>query len=272
MTAEHTLDATGVFLSEETGVRLAVVLAPVIHRVTLSPSTNLLFLEAEHITRGSAVFWCCVNGVAHSRADVVADGLAECSLPDDIPGGALLIELSLSGGACINASAFLYAPPPSPVVRRVVPSAARESAGALVSVIGENFVAGEALLCAFGRVRSVRVAAEFLSASLVRCAVPRHGFGNVSVHVSNDGADLGESAGSFLFSDGAMVSSILPSRIPTQGGVAITILGHGFVPPSFPISVEGARVECDVVNRSLNPKPYTLNPEPPKSQTLNPEP
>ena len=248
-TAEHNLDATGVLLS--------VVLSPVIHRVTLSPSTNLLFLEADHITQGSALFWCCVNGVAHSRAHVVAHGLAECTVPFDLPGGALLVELSLSGGAeCINASAFLYAPPPSPVVRRVVPSAARgeaeahASAGALVSVIGENFVEGGALMCAFGRVRSVSVAAEYVSASLVRCAVPRHGFGNVSVHVSNDGADLGESSGSFLFSEGAMVSSIFPSRMPSQGGVEMTMLGHGFVPPSFPISVEGARVECDVVDRS----------------------
>ncbi|KAJ1472120.1 hypothetical protein T484DRAFT_1915278 [Baffinella frigidus] len=239
---------------DETGVLLSVVPAPVIHRVTLPPGAGILFLEAEHITVGSAAFWCCFNGVAHARADVVADGVAECPLPRDIPGGSLLVELSLtggSGGGCINASAFLYTPLPTPAVRRVLPSAARETAVALVSVLGENFVAGEALMCAFGRVRSVRVVADFVSSSLVRCAVPREGFGNVSVHVSNDGVDLGESSGSFLFSDGAMVSSIYPSRIPRQGGVVITLLGHGFVPPSFPISVEGARVECAVVNRSV---------------------
>ena len=69
------------------------------------------------------------------------------------------------------------------------------------------------------------------------CALPRQSFGALEVYVSNDGEMLGESHAALHFSDGAMVSSLWPTRVPRQGGVAVTVRGHGFPPAGFSLLV-----------------------------------
>jgi hypothetical protein len=120
-------------------------------------------------------------------------------------------------------SGFMYTAPPT--VTDIAPDGGTPAGGTLVTITGTGFVDGATVT--FGGTAGTGVA--FVSSTTITATTPAHAAGAVDVVVTNPDTQSGTLANGFQYTDGPVVTSILPVSGTPAGGTLVTITGTGFI-------------------------------------------
>jgi hypothetical protein len=124
-------------------------------------------------------------------------------------------------GTLVNG--FTYIGPPT--VTDISPNGGTPAGGTLVTITGTGFVDGATVT--FGGTAGTGVA--FVSSTTITATTPAHAAGAVDVVVTNPDTQSGTLANGFQYTDGPVVTSILPVSGTPAGGTLVTITGTGFI-------------------------------------------
>lgn len=182
----------------------------------------------------------------HTRAaEVRGDGEVRCAVPGELRPGHHAVEVSANG---VDASRQGTALTVHPRVRlhSVAPSVVPSTGGTRLAVYGTGFRPEPTLACRVGR---HEVAAQFVSASEVRCTVPRAAAaaaaanGSAVVDVALDAAGPAPAGPAARALEVMVVApwrlrGLSPAYGPLAGGTEVRVRGEGFV------AAEGGQPSC----------------------------
>jgi hypothetical protein len=192
----------------------------------LSPSTGSPAGETTVSITGANFFLgaaACYFGSNAVSGTAVSSTLVMCKSPSSGLNGLVSVTVAQRGQLAIGSAGFTYAW--APHVRRLSTHQGSEHGGSLVKITGSGFVNSPYLTCQFG---ASAIAAEWLSASQIRCITPRRAPGTVGVKASNNGIDFGTSVSSYSFTAVSSVQSVTPSSGPTSGNTTVVVTGQNF--------------------------------------------
>jgi hypothetical protein len=107
-------------------------------------------------------------------------------------------------------------------LERASPSSGSVLGGEMVTIVGRHFLEDADVWCRFGERRTI---ANVLSSVKLRCTNPGGEVRNVSLEVSNNGADFeGRGLMFEIRAEGRMVTAV-PSTGPAAGGTAVALIG-----------------------------------------------
>ena len=149
----------------------------------------------------------------------------ECRTPRTSP-SRVRLEVT-NNGKDITTSGVAFTFARAAAVQTVSPASGPPTGGTIVTVTGQNFVAGGRLLCMFG---STTVYATFVSSSELSCPAPPHLPATVAVEVALNGVDYTTDGVTFQFRDLARVQALSPRAGSSSGGTLVTLVGAGFDP------------------------------------------
>jgi hypothetical protein len=112
----------------------------------------------------------------------------------------------------------------APVVTGVNPASGSTNGGVLVTITGNYFANGFAVL--FGGASATAVTA--LDATHITCTTPNHSAGTVDVTITNLDGKTGTASGAFTYIAPPQIASLSPTHGSTLGGSAVTITGIAF--------------------------------------------
>ena len=152
----------------------------------------------------------------------VSSSAVQCITPAWGEPETVRVEVSVNDGADFSASGIVYEFERAPVVESLVPSRGTTStAGQVVTVVGQNFVASEGLVCFFGDVSFG--GAVFVSSTVMKCTAPEMPLGAVSVSVSTNGVERSLMSLMFEYAEERRVGTLVPCNGPSGGGTAVAI-------------------------------------------------
>ena len=129
----------------------------------------------------------------------------------------------------------------------VTPPTGPEGGGTRLRIHGKGFVPTPSMACRFDAESSASIPAIFISSTEIVCVTVPHAPGRVSVSVSNNGVDFGESLSdtSFVYHAHVRVETCSPDSGSVNGGTAVSLRGVGF---SFSPLLSCQFSEASVVN------------------------
>ena len=161
--------------------------------------------------------------------------MVQCMTPVATEGGKVAVGLEVDGeGVWEGGEAYAYEAGAS--VQGIRPSSGSGHEGHTVTVTGRHFSNTAGLACRVG-MGGGDASARWLSSTSVACVVPAMEGGrgraqNVTVDVSNNGADFSEAGGGARFryagGSGWSVASMTPSWGPSGGGAVVTVVGSAY--------------------------------------------
>jgi hypothetical protein len=181
---------------------------------------------------GMGVLRCRFGSAASVAAHATSSSMVQCVTPEAMEGGKVAMVLEEDGEAVWEGGgAYVYEAAAS--VHGIRPMMGSAMVGHNVTVMGRHFSNTGALTCRVGMGR--QAVARWLSSTSVVCVLPAGGEGrtggtqNVTVDVSNNGADFSEGGGArFRYVAGsATVASMTPSWGPSGRGTVVTVVGAG---------------------------------------------
>ena len=187
---------------------------------------------------GMGAMRCRFGSMAPGRARVTSSSMVECMTPGSMGGGRVMVGLEVDGRR-VWEGGEVYVYEAAASVESIRPAWGTGSEDHTVTVIGEHFSNTGALACRVGM--GHETGARWLTSSMVVCVVPAAegragGSQNVTVDVSNNGADFSGTGGArFRYTAGGatIVRSVTPSWGPSGRGATVTVVGAG---------LEGARL------------------------------
>lgn len=199
--------------------------------ITLSGS------KFEYSSSLSCKFNCPSTGRSiNMPATFLSEKQVRCTTPHwplSPPDGLTSISI-LSNGADESSNSLFFEYAHLPVVSYIVPSSGQISGGSNITIIGEYFRHASELSCRFGG--EFIVPAVFLNVTKISCISPplsqlsREGdVLRYAVHVSTNGKDFSLSASDFWYETAPMITSVLPTNGPFDGGTSIRVFGNGFL-------------------------------------------
>ena len=180
---------------------------------------------------GMGVLRCRFGSASSVAAHATSSSMVQCVTPEAMEGGKVAMVLEEDGEAVWEGGgAYVYEAAAS--VQGIRPMIGSAMVGHNVTVMGRHFSNTEALTCRVGMGR--QAVARWLSSTSVVCVLPAAegrtgGTQNVTVDVSNNGADFSEGGGArFRYVAGsATVASLTPSWGPSGRGSVVTVVGAG---------------------------------------------
>ena len=180
---------------------------------------------------GMGVLRCRFGSASSVAAHATSSSMVQCVTPEAREGGKVAMVLEEDGEAVWEGGgAYVYEAAAS--VQGIRPMIGSAMVGHNVTVMGRHFSNTEALTCRVGMGR--QAVARWLSSTSVVCVLPAAegrtgGTQNVTVDVSNNGADFSEGGGArFRYVAGsATVASLTPSWGPSGRGSVVTVVGAG---------------------------------------------
>ena len=180
---------------------------------------------------GMGVFGCRFGSAASVAAHSTSSSMVQCVTPEAVEGGKVSMVLE-EDGERVWEGGEAYAYEAAASVHGIRPMFGSAMEGHNVTVMGRHFSNTGALTCRVGMGR--QAVARWLSSTSVVCVLPAAegrtgGTQNVTVDVSNNGADFSEGGGArFRYVAGsATVASMTPSWGPSGRGTAVTVVGAG---------------------------------------------
>ena len=154
-----------------------------------------------------------------------------CVSPGGNTGSSHLVSVSLNGVDFSPSSVhFRYTSPVE--VRSISPKWSDEAGGTRLKVFGEGFEDTVDLACIFQnrQINSIRIRAEYLSATELQCPTPPKTTANeVVLRVTVNGVDISSSTARFEYVPGATVSTMKPVRGLAANSTQVTLYGDGFL-------------------------------------------
>jgi len=187
---------------------------------------------------------------------VAPDGKsATCTIPLGT-GTVDIVYVAADGQQAALQDAFTYLP--FPTLTGISPTSGPGVGGIELSVFGLGFLQVQGLYdVVVGGVEAQSV--TVLSETEIRCIVPAHVSGPKTVVLRNACGETATAPVQFVYGSGLNISTVVPSAVPTFGGVAVTVYGTGFqatdqvyldgapvptTPVTYTGSVIGHRVEA----------------------------
>ncbi|RHY28711.1 hypothetical protein DYB32_005759 [Aphanomyces invadans] len=182
----------------------------------------------------------CVIGSASVPAFVMENSVHCMSPPQQGPGSYVIVLSSPFGRVDTKRSVLYVADIPTsavagendmnrPELLQVFPTVVETSGGVVLRVLGTGFQNTRRLVCQFGY---ERIAASFVSPTLITCVAPRHVPGTVVVEVASDGVTFSLSGTQVQVVHDVVVTSLSPSHGSRGGGTLVTVYGNHFRPDS----------------------------------------
>jgi hypothetical protein len=180
---------------------------------------------------------------------IVSSTLAVCTSPAHAAG-----SLTLSYDCGDHLSSTFYQVTKKPEVLFVEPSQLflegyEPETAKLVALTGQNFVQTRELSC---KASNQHVAATWISSTRILCMVTARTAGNVTLSMSNNGAEFSESITLTVSVVAAVVHHIFPSAFQSRADATISVIGEGFSPNNVMRCHASAReLVCEYISISL---------------------
>lgn len=168
----------------------------------------------------------CQFGATVVPALVVNDTTTRCPTPPgiatDLTNTSAVTGISFNGQVFVETPTFWYFP--DPVVERISPPEAGQTANRTIQVYGGKFPRLVSLYCIFGSSEEMWVAAQWMSGMLIVCQSPVHKPGRVKFGLSMNGVDTIMTNLTFTFTEAhTEVGSYSPRSGPVSGGTKVQI-------------------------------------------------
>ncbi|KAJ1464678.1 hypothetical protein T484DRAFT_3120831, partial [Baffinella frigidus] len=162
------------------------------------------------------------GGSSPVAALMISSTVVKCLTPARTEPGAVRVEVSVNDGVDFTAGGLEYEYELEPIVESLSPSTGTSStAGQVVTVVGQHFVASDTLFCYFGR--GSPGGALYISSTMMTCTAPARSVGTVSVSISINGVERSQTSVVFEYASERRIGGLTPSRGPKSGGTAVTI-------------------------------------------------
>ena len=186
---------------------------------------TLLHVMGKNFVQGSKTFVCRFGVSQIVPAVVKNDTELVCISPTSPTKGVVTLSVSANSGSDFSAMSVQYYYADAPSISSVVPDRVSAFGGAVITVKGSNFVRSNDLSCRFG---STIVRALWYSATILSCEAPSHEVGFARFEVSNNAVEFYGHASVIEYVVPHTITSIMPSRAASLGGLEILVTGTGF--------------------------------------------
>ncbi len=179
-----------------------------------------LSLSGSDFQTGAAVY---VGGTLCTAINVVSSTLINCVTDAHASGLVSVQVINPDAVSSTLANSFLYQNP-APNVTAVSPSQGASQGGTLITLTGNDFVAGLTVSVGANACASVNVD----SSSQIRCLTQSTSAGTFDITVTNPDAQSSTLPNAFTFIAPPTLSSVTPTKGVNKGGTLISLSGSGF--------------------------------------------
>jgi len=148
-----------------------------------------------------------------------------CVTPSSGVSGWVGVQLSSFYGALSTTTSFYYHS--ELIASGVTPPMGPERGGTRVTVLGSSFRDSYTLRCRFGNM-SWAVLARYIDENQLECLSPVHSLGAKPLLLSMNGQQYSGGDVLYTYQPAAVVHSVSPASVPSEGGTPVTVHGAHF--------------------------------------------
>jgi len=205
---------------------------------------TVLTIVASHVPEGPL---SCLFGERHVDATLLSSSMVKCSAPSQQMASVVLVSLFSENNFVIGSQKFEYW---SPIhVRYVEPRIIKTARASTVTVIGDNFLNSDSMMCRFGARESS--SAVFISSTILGCPLGALLPGNHTLDISVNGQDFVYS-GFCIHVLGEHAPALSPSAGPVSGGQILEVMSSHFL-TGLPLSAKFNRTwtVCSIISNGV---------------------
>ena len=173
---------------------------------------------------GSRGLFCKFVGADVVAASWEGEEAVRCATPSVAAAGFVAVHLISNDAVYVTSVAFQYQEAVS--VLSVEPRTGLLTGGTLLRVLGSGFVPSMTALVRVGS--QPVVVARVLSSVLLECTTPVHSLGAKPLLLSMNAQQYSGGSVLYTYQPAAVVSSVSPFSVPTEGGTPVTVHGAHF--------------------------------------------